>query len=226
MKLPEFPEADHPLVRECQGLSDLELVQRFQTQPDHGRYFVAIFCRYGSLTYSLLRNKAKVTMQVDYLFARMWRNIFYEMRHLPTDGSNPNDFSLQTWIINKIALCINQEEAPAIETIQYSLEAATPPLWCYLQMALEELPPLSRLLLTLSQVFRWPESRIAAVLQAEGEDVESGQIQPKIRYAYRRLQEALPQDICTIYLPEPESIEAIPESKSEQLTLEQIWETP
>ncbi len=157
-------------------------------------------------------------MQVDYLFARLWRNIFYELRYLPVDASNaPDDFSLQPWVVNKIALCINQDEVPAIETIQYSLEAASPPLWCYLQMALEDLPPLSRLLLTLSQVFRWPDSRIAAVLQAEGEEITIEQIQPKLRYAYRCLQEALPEDIQTIYLPKGEAT-----STAEQLTLDQV----
>lgn len=218
MKLPEFPEADHPLVGSCLEQSDLELTQGFQRHPEQGQFFVAIFCRYGVLTYSLLRNKARVAMQVDYLFACLWRNVFYELRHLQVDpSSTPDDFSLQTWVVNKIALCINQDEVPAIETIQYSLEAASPPLWCYLQMALEDLPPLSRLLLTLSQVFRWQDSRIVAVLQAEGEEITVEQLQPKLRYAYRCLQEALPEDIQAIYLQEGEAA-----STAEQLTLDQV----
>jgi hypothetical protein len=203
MKLPEFSEANHPLVRAYLEQSDLDLTQGFQAHPEQGRYFVAIFCRYGVLTYALLRNKAKVSMQVDYLFAQMWRNIFYELRHLHIDpSSTPDDFSLQTWVVNKMALCINQDQVPAIETIQYSLAAASPPLWCYLQMALEDLPPLSRLLLTLSQVFHWQETRIAAVLQAEGEEIDIEQIQPKLHYAYQCLQEALPEDIRAIYVQE------------------------
>jgi hypothetical protein len=222
MKLPEFSEADHPLVRACLEQSDLDLTQGFQAHLEQGRYFVAIFCRYGVLTYVLLRNKARVSMQVDYLFVQMWRNIFYELRHLQIDpSSTSDDFSLQTWVVNKIALCINQDPVPAIETIPYSLEAASPPLWCYLQMALEDLPPLSRLLLTLSQVFHWQETRIAAVLQAEGEEIDIEQIQPKLRYAYRRLQEALPEDIRAIYVQEVSANEMSP-VEAEQLTLDQI----
>lgn len=222
MKLPEFSEASHPLVRACLEQSDLTLVQGIQTHPDQGRHFVAIFCRYGALTYSLLRNKTRIALQVDYLFAQMWRNIFFEIRHLQVEADQSEGFSLQTWIISKSALSIHQDELPAIETIQYSLDAASPPFWCYLQMALEELPPLSRLLLVLSQIFRWPEARIAAMLQAEGEDLEVEQVQPKLRYAYRHLQDALPEDIRTIYMPE-HSDEAI-FSVAEQLTLGQVLE--
>ncbi len=208
MKLPEFSEADHPVVQSCLEQSDLELTQGFQSQPDQGRFFVAIFCRYGVLTYSLLRNKARVAMQVDYLFARLWRNVFYELRHLQiAPDSTSEDFSLQSWVVNKIALCINQDEVPAIETIQYSLEAASPPLWCYLQTALEELPPLSRLLLTLSQVFRWQDARIVAVLQAEGEEIDVSEIQPQLQEAYQCLQNSLPKDIRDIYMPEGETDE-------------------
>lgn len=226
MKLPEFAEADHPLVIDCLQQSDLELVQGFQAHPDQGRYFVALFCRYSVLTYALLRNKAPVAMQVDYLFARMWRNIFFELRFLQIEpDSTPDNFSLQTWVVNKIAVCINQDNVPAIETIQYALDAASPPLWCYLQTALEELPPLSRLLLTLSQVFRWQDARIAAVLQAEGEALEIEQIQPKIRYAYRCLQEALPEDIRAIYLEAIEANVDVP-TTAEQLTLDPMFEMP
>ncbi|MGB7413154.1 MAG: sigma-70 family RNA polymerase sigma factor [Thermosynechococcaceae cyanobacterium] len=223
MQLPEFSEAGHPLVIACLEQSDRTLVQGFQEHPEQGRYFVAIFCRYAMLTYSLLRNKAKTTLQVDYLFAQMWRNIFYEIRHLhidDDDADDADDFFLQTWIMSKSALCINQDELPAIETIQYSLAAASPPFWCYLHLALEELPPLSRLLLVLSQLFRWPESRIAAMLQAEGEDLEVDQIQPKLRYAYRHLQDALPEDIRAIYLPDLSDEDSLP--IAEQLTLGQI----
>ncbi|MGF1603472.1 MAG: sigma-70 family RNA polymerase sigma factor [Thermosynechococcaceae cyanobacterium] len=223
MKLPEFSEANHPLVRDCLEQSDRNLVQGFQDHPDQGRYFVAIFCRYAMLTYALLRNKARIALQVDYLFAQMWRNIFFEIRHLQIDADEADDFSLQTWIISKSALCINQDELPAIETIQYALAAASPPFWCYLHLALDELPPLSRLLLVLSQLFRWPESRIAAMLQAEGEDLEIEQIQPKLRYAYRHLQDALPEDIRAIYLPELSEQASLP--MAEQLTLGQVLET-
>lgn len=201
MKLPIFAEAEHPLVLEQMGLTDQELVAALQQYPDQGKYFTTLFCRYGSLSYSLLRNVARSALQVDYVFAQLWRNIFYELRHLSWEdpAQNLTGKSLQPWIVNKIALCVNADEIPAIETIQYSLDAASPPLWCYLQTALEELPPLSRLVLVLSQTCQWQHARIAGVLQAEGEDISATDIPGKLAEAYQALQLALPEDVQAIY---------------------------
>ena len=202
MQLPEFTEAHHPLVKSLLKLSDQALVQGFQQFPDQGQYFTAIFCRYGALSYSLLQYMARSSLQVDYLFARMWRNTFYELRHLDLSALATNEgesFSLQTWITNKVAVCINEGELPAIETVQYSLNHAPPPLWCYLQVALEQLPALLRLILVLSQTFHWSSARIAGVLQAEGEDIEAAQIPLKLQEAYQQLQQVLPEDLQDIY---------------------------
>jgi hypothetical protein len=201
-QLPEFTEAHHPMVRSLLQQSDHDLVQGFQHFPEQGQFFTAIFCRYGALSYSLLRYMARSSLQVDYLFARMWRNTFYELKHLSLasqEGDRPESFSLQTWIVNKTAVCINQGELPAIETVQYSLRDAPPPLWCYLQVALEQLPALLRLILVLSETFHWQPSRIAGVLAAEGERMEPAAIPQKIEEAYHQLQQVLPKDIQTIY---------------------------
>ncbi|NJN38616.1 MAG: sigma-70 family RNA polymerase sigma factor [Acaryochloridaceae cyanobacterium CSU_3_4] len=199
MKLPNFPEANHPLVRSLLLWSDQELVQGFQQHPDEGKYFTACFCRFGAMSYVLLRNMARSPFQVDYLFARVWRNIFYELKHLEieTGGSH---FSFQAWVLNKVAACITQQELPAIETIQYTLTAASPPLWCYIQIALDHLPPLMRLILVLSQTFYWQDQRIVAVLQAEGQDLSAEEVGEHLQEAYQALQAALPDDIQEIYL--------------------------
>ncbi|WP_299410791.1 sigma-70 family RNA polymerase sigma factor [Acaryochloris sp. IP29b_bin.148] len=207
MKLPDFPESHHPLVRSLQEYSDPELIHRFQQHPDEGKYFTALFCRFGAMSYSLLRNMARSPLQVDYLFARVWRNIFYELNHLATETGGPS-FSMQAWVLNKVAACITQDQLPAIETIQYTLTTAPPPLWCYLQNALDQLSPLPRLILVLSQTFHWQDHRIMAVLQAEGEEITPDEIAQHLQEAYQSLQAALPEDIQDIYLnsrPEPDS---------------------
>jgi hypothetical protein len=203
MSVPEFLEAQHPLVQALSGYSDRDLVYGFQQHRDQGKYFIALFCRYSGLSYVLIRNMARTALQTDYLFAKVWRNIFFELIYLdpgePEDAATA-DFSLQTWIFNKTALCINQEEAPAIESVQYALDIASPPLWCYLQTALDQLPSLPRLVLVLSQTFHWSDSRILSFLEAEGTPIERASL-PNLRSeAYQQLIEALPEDIQAIYL--------------------------
>jgi hypothetical protein len=201
MRVPEFPEAQHSLIQALSARSDRELVYGFQQHREEGRFFIAIFCRYAGLSYVLIRNMARAALQTDYLFARVWRNIFFELTYLetgePSDGAD--DFSLQTWIFNKTALCINQEEAPSIESVQYALDIASPPLWCYLQVALDHLPPLQRLVLVLSQTFHWSDARIAGFLQSEGESIEREALSHIKVEAYEVLTQTLPEDIKAIY---------------------------
>ena len=214
VKLPEFPEANHPIVRSHLESPDQVLVRGFQHHPDQGQYFTAIFCRYGALSYTLLQNMAQSSLQIDYLFARLWRNIFFELRTFEldtTDGDNEGRV-LQNWISDRIALTIHEEELPQIETIQYSLKAASPPLWCYLQQALDQLPPLLRLILVLSQTHHWQNDRISSFLQSKGETIESTQIPAKLGEAQQLLLDALPTDIRDIYLngsPEQDPIPSI-----------------
>jgi hypothetical protein len=203
MSVPEFLEAQHPFVQALAEDSDRTLVRQFQQNPQEGKYFTAIFCRYSGLTYVLIRNMARAALQSDYLFARVWRNIFFELNYLDIgeeDGAISDDFSLQTWIFNKAALCVNQEEAPSIESVQYALDIAPPPLWCYLQTALDKLPTLHRLVLVLSQTFHWSESRILGFLEAEGQTTSPETLSQTKAEAYQRFITAIPEDIQTIYL--------------------------
>ena len=216
MSVPEFLEAQHPLVQALGNDSDRTLVRQFQQNPKDGKYFTAIFCRYSGLTYVLIRNMARAALQSDYLFARVWRNIFFELSYLDVgdaDGVISDDFSLQTWIFNKAALCVNQEEAPSIESVQYALKVAPPPLWCYLQTALDQLPTLHRLVMVLSQTFHWSESRILGFLEAEGQPTSPETLAQTQSEAYQRFIAAIPADIQAIYfdaplLQAPENVEA------------------
>lgn len=216
VNIPQFPECDHSLVQSLQNLSDRELVSQFQQHGEAGRYFTAIFCRYSPMVYSLIRHSARSPVQAEYLFALTWRHILHELGGVdcsPSTDDAQKPFTLQNWIINVTALCINQAVVPEVESIHYSLAQASPPLWCYVEQALDRLPPLERLILVMAMTFRWSEARIVAYLRAEGEHISAAEVRQKLGQAYARLEDSLPEDIQVIYLdklplaapsPEPE----------------------
>ncbi|MGB3137210.1 MAG: sigma-70 family RNA polymerase sigma factor, partial [Nodosilinea sp.] len=173
----------------------------------------AIFCRYSPVVYSLIRHSARSPVQADYLFALTWRHILHELGGIECpeaiSGEGAGAFTLQNWLINITALCINQAIVPEVESIHYSLEQATPPFWCYVEQALDRLPPVERLVAVMALTFRWSENRIAAYLQAEGEALTAADVRKKLEMAFQHLEAALPEDIRQIYLgggslrPEP-----------------------
>lgn len=201
MKLPDFFESSHPLISPLLEMSDKELLEAFQQNPNQGRYFIAIFCRYGPLTYSLLTNKAKLPLQVEYLFARVWRNLFFEFRGLPISEVQA-DQGLQQWIFDKTAVSIHTDETPSIEHIPYAIDVTPVPFWCYLLTSLDHLPPVERLVLVLAKTFHWPEAKIQNFLAAEYEDWEPETLNQYLDSASDRLSTLLPEDICDIYLTE------------------------
>ena len=213
MQIPHFSESNHPIVKSLFHHSDQELLTLFQRYPEQGKYFTAIFCRYSPIVFTLIRHSARSPVQADYLFALTWRHIFHELRgldlrHDTTPGSN----SFQGWLINMTAICINQAELPPVESIHYDLQTAPPPLWCYLEQALEQLQPGIRLMVVMAQTFQWSETRIAAYLQAEGEVISPAQVRIQLQQGYQLLEATLPEDIREIYLGEAVSH---PEQKSQ-----------
>lgn len=229
MKLPPFPECDHLVIRSLTHFSDQELVRLFQQHREKGQYFTAIFCRYSQLVYALINqfthqlptgttHQRSSPVQAEYLFAKAWQHIFDQLRGLDleaesitprlTDGlssgsSQPPtslETCLQSWILNTTVACINQTELPPVEAIHYSLSAASPPLWCYLEQALDRLPITLRLIVIMAQTFHWSEVRIAAYLQAEGEDISAPEVQARLQEGYQLLETFLPEDIQTVYL--------------------------
>jgi hypothetical protein len=100
------------------------------------------------------------------------------------------------------AYCINEIQLPPTEAIHYSLKATSPPLWCYVEQALDQLPAMLRLMVLMAQTFHWSETRIAAYLQAEGEAITPSEVVNLLQEGYRVLEEKLPTDIRTIYLGE------------------------
>lgn len=203
MQIPSFPECSHELVNSLNHQSDQELLTLFQRYPDAGLYFTAIFCRYSPIVYSLIRHSVRSPVQSDYLFAVTWRHIYHELGGLTRqEVRSPDDkpFTLQSWLINITAICINRMELPAVESIHYRLAEASPPLWCYVEQALDRVTPLQRLMVLMAQTFHWSETRIAAYLQAEGEILAPGEVKRRLEEAYQALEAALPEDISAIYL--------------------------
>lgn len=197
-----FPECNHSLIKSLFHHSDRELVALFQRHPEQGKYFTAIFCRYHPIVYTLISHTARSPVQADYLFALTWRHLFYEMRGLELRSESGEANSFQSWIINVTALCINQIVLPPVEAITYDLNTAPPPLWCYLEQALEMMPPMMRLMTLMAQTFHWSETRIAAYLQAEGKRLSPAQVRQLLAQGYQMLEARLPSDIRQIYLEE------------------------
>ncbi len=204
MQIPHFTEANHPLVKSLFHHSDHELLTLFQRYPDAGKYFTVIFCRYSPIVYTLIRHSARSPVQADYLFALTWRHIYYELGglNLTESESGGEALTMQNWLINMTAFCINEIKLPPTEAIHYSLQATSPPLWCYVQQALDQLPPVLRLIVLMSQTFHWSETRIAAYLQAEGEAIAPNEVANFLQEGYRMLEDKLPADIRSIYFGE------------------------
>jgi len=209
VSIPSFPECSHAVVKSLGHYSDDELLTLFQRHPDAGQYFAAIFCRYSPMVYTLIRHSARSPVQADYLFATTWRHVFHELGGLDLRGANGEHpgATLQSWLINVTAICINQAELPPVESIHYDLQAAPPPLWCYIERALDQLSPVVRLVVLMAQTFNWSETRISAYLKAEGEALSPAEVRAKLEEGYRQLEEALPEDVRGIYLGEHASVE-------------------
>ena len=204
MQIPHFPEANHPLVKSLFHHSDQELLSLFQQYPDYGKYFTVIFCRYSPIVYTLIRHSARSPVQADYLFALIWRNIYYELGGLDLNQATTDteSLTLQNWLINITAFHINEIELPPTEAIHYALKDTSPPLWCYVEQALDQLPPISRLIVLMAQTFHWSQTRIAAYLQAEGEQISPAEVASSLQEGYEMLEDKLPEDIRAIYLGE------------------------
>ncbi|NDJ23012.1 sigma-70 family RNA polymerase sigma factor [Nostoc sp. B(2019)] len=204
MQIPHFPEANHPLVKSLFHHSDHELLTLFQRYPEAGKYFTVIFCRYSPIVYTLIRHSARSPVQADYLFALTWRHIYYELGglNLTSAESGEEALTMQNWLINMTAFCINEIKLPPTEAIHYSLQATSPPLWCYVEQALDQLKPVLRLIVLMAQTFHWSETRIAAYLQAEGEAIAPIEVANFLQEGYRMLEDKLPVDIRAIYFGE------------------------
>ncbi len=199
MKLPSFPEVHEPSIRTLRALSDFKLLSLFQSCPNEGLYFVTIYSRYAAMTYVLIRNLAPALTQVDYLFALTWRTIFHALKTLNVEEISEGG-NLQSWLLDVTGICIHQLEIPPSEAIRYSLSQTPPPLWCYVDSALEQLPPRERLLLVMAHTGQWNANLMASYLTAEGEPVTAAEIPYWLDSAYSQLESHVPEDLRGVYL--------------------------
>ena len=226
MQIPSFPECKHPTVSSLNHHTDQELLTLFQRKPEEGQYFLAIFCRYSPIVYTLIQHSARSPVQANYLFAMTWRHIYHELRGLElrdfldaslsstpetsdvsaTDAS-AKSMTLQNWLINVTAVCINTAQVPPTELIHYSLDDASPPLWCYVDQVLNQLSPIHRLVILLAQTFHWSKTRIIAYLKAEGEVLSIDELEHVLQEGQRQLREQLPDDIQRVYFTELATLE-------------------
>lgn len=199
MQLPDFCECQHPLIQALQEQTDRELLRQFQSEPTQGRAFVALFCRYALMVYALVSHAAPAGVQVDYLFATTWRYLFQQLREFsPPEGLT----SLQSWVVDRTGDWLSRAEIPPPDQIRYQLPVAPPPLWCYLQDALDQLATPLRTVMLLKTVGRWSDEQIGQEL-----DLTPEQVAALIPIGQNELMAHLPVDIWSIYLqeqPQPE----------------------
>ena len=199
LSIPTFPETNHEILQSLASHSDRELVSLHQLHPEQGKFFTALFCRYGSLVHSVVQHAAPSQLQADYLFAIAWRQIFDELGRVKL-SSDPAATNWQNWLMDITGSTIAQIEVPPLAQIRYALHAAPPPLWCYLERGLDRLSPLSRLLVVMTQSLKWNEQRISAYLQGEGTKIPTASIPQYLTEGYQQLEAAIPEDIRQIYL--------------------------
>jgi hypothetical protein len=199
LSIPIFPEAKHEIVESLARHSDRELVSLHQLHPEQGKFFTALFCRYNAIVYSVIQHAVKSPVQIDYLFAIAWRQIFQELQRVKLPA-NPEATNWQNWLMDITGRTIDRIEVPPPAQIRYSLTAAPPPLWCYLELGLDRIPPLSRLIVVMTQSLKWNEQRISAYLQGEGQKIPASSIPSYLAEGYQQLEAALPEDIRDIYL--------------------------
>ncbi|ANV89437.1 RNA polymerase subunit sigma-70 [Picosynechococcus sp. PCC 8807] len=200
IQIPSFSETNHPLILALNHYSDSDLLTFCQRYLDQGKYFTGIFCRYAPLVYTLVGHGGRSPVQTDYLFALTWRQIFHEMRTLDLEAQGFQ--SLQQWLLEVATAYQDQFEIPPVASINYDIKRTTPPLWCYLEQALDLVPPLPRLIVVLADHFHWSSTRISAHLQAEREYLTVEDVEDWLNQGRQLVLEELPTDIRTIYFPE------------------------
>jgi hypothetical protein len=199
LSIPNFAEANHEILQSLANYSDRELVSLHQLHPEQGKFFTALFCRYGAIVHSVVQQAVESQLQADYLFAIAWRQIFTELGRVQlataTEATN-----WQSWLMDITGGTINQVEVPPPAQIRSTLTAAPPPLRCYLERGLDLIPPLSRLIVVMTQSLKWNEQRISAYLQGEGQKIPTADIPTYLATGYQQLEAAVPMDIRDIYL--------------------------
>jgi hypothetical protein len=195
--IPSFAEAHHELVRAVQHYSDRELVNSHRQEPQQARFFVALFCRYSSITYSIIQHVAGDQIQIDYLFALAWQRIFDRLEQLA--DRELDKIQWQNWIVSTAGELVGEEQLLPPEQINYRLGEVSPPLRCYVERSLKLMQPLLRLVFMMSERWDWSTAQIAKQLQTEGEDISEIDVPLYVSESKKAFTKTLPIDLLDIY---------------------------
>jgi hypothetical protein len=195
--IPTFAEAHHESILALQAYSDAELMQSHRQEPEQAKFFVAFFCRYASIVYSIIQHISSDPIQVDYAFALAWQHIFDQLQLLEDQQISANNW--QQWVVNVAGELIGQETLPPAADISYRLAEVSPPLRCYTIRSLELVQPLLRLIFIMGKQWQWPAHQIVAALQAEGEDLAEMDVPLYLAEAQKAFEKTLPLDLLKIY---------------------------
>ncbi len=207
MEIFPFPEASHPLIKPLLEYDDRELLNSLQYHSDEGKYFLAIFCRYSELIYTLISSSVSSEIFANYIFALVWQQIFSQLFTLELDAEGePEQQSLSNWLIYVTNLMITQFKSISLESINNDLPPTSLPLKFYLEQALDRLPPLNRLLVVVSEKFAWSKEKIIKYLEQQGEILSLADVELYLREGYQILESDLPSDIRSIYLSSSNSV--------------------
>ncbi len=197
MTIPSFAEAHHELVRDVQHYSDAALVRSHRQEALQAKFFVALFCRYSSITYSIIQHVAGEQIQVDYLFALAWQRIFDRLEQL--EDREIDKIQWQNWIVSTAGELMSTDQLPASDRITYRLQEVSPPLRCFVERSLKLMQPLLRLVLIMSERWQWSTGKISSQLAAEGEDVSDIDVPLYISESQKAFNKTLPIDLLDIY---------------------------
>ncbi len=196
MQIPNFAEAHHKSILALGQYTDAELIQNHIQEPEKAQYFIAFFCRYSSIVYSIIQHVAGDQIQIDYIFALAWQRVFDRLQTL--DDRQIPKIVWQQWVVNVAGELIGPQELPESNEITYRLSEVSPPLRCYTNRSLELIQPLLRLVFIMGNQ-QWSAKQISAALQAEGEDLPEMDVPLYLAEAQKSFEKTLPLDLLEIY---------------------------
>ncbi|MGA7952768.1 MAG: hypothetical protein WCA07_04525 [Gloeobacterales cyanobacterium] len=186
-------ECEVEWVRALSSKEDAELVSLALTQPQEGRYFLALYCRHQALVQSLLKY-GPVTMPVELvgLQATLWSQVYKELSQFDTRRER-----FISWLVARVArtlVKVPNELPPYLRSGEIPV-----PLVPFLRNAIDELSQPKRLLLVLCDVLEVPADEAITTLSLEGYILTPEDLSVQLQQARRQVLQAIPQDIYSIY---------------------------
>jgi hypothetical protein len=197
VQIPTFSEAHHPSILALGQHTDAELIQSHIQEPEKAQYFVAFFCRYSSIVYSIIQHVPGDQIQVDYVFSLAWQRVFDRLQEL--DDRQLDKIVWQQWVVNVAGELVGSQKLPDADKITYRLTEISPPLRCYTTRSLEMMQPMLRLIFMMGNQWHWNSKQIAAALQAEGEDLAEMDVPLYLAEGQKSFEKTLPLDLLEIY---------------------------